>query len=133
MFKSVIAVLIALFMGQSAFAQGCTEMIKLQKPYKGMIMTIGDVTVENVFDGKKYSFYYFHDGKRLGTTWTVLPKDSKYQIRNGDTFAWIPTPANVTSVYPREEQERYDPTVFRGTKCEPMSIDFSGAPKNIPL
>lgn len=141
MFKSVISLLIALFMGQSAFAQACVDAAKRLSPYKGMIMTVSGVKAKDVsgrealmYDaGKKYNFFYAHNGKRLGATWTILPKDSKYQIKNGDVFAWIPAPASVASAYPKDEQKRYGATVFRGPKCEPMGIDFTTSPKQIPI
>lgn len=141
MFKSIIAVLITLFMGQSAFAQTCANTAKLSNPYKGMVMVISGVVAEDLkgkdalmySEGKRYSFFYSHDSKRLGTTWTILPKDPKYQIKNGDVFAWIPAPASVVSAYPKGEQERYGATVFGGPKCEPMGIDFTASPAQIPI
>lgn len=141
MFKPVIALLIAIFMGQSAFAQACVDAAKRLSPYKGMVMTVTGVEAKDVSgrealmyaEGKKYSFYYAHIGKRLGATWTILPKEPEYQIKNGDVFAWIPAPASVVSAYPKGEQERYGATVFRGPKCEPMGIDFTASPKQIPI
>jgi|GEM_PF-6331127 len=141
MSKHIIAALIAFFLAGQAIAQTCAEAAKWHKPYKGYVMTVSNVTERNVTnqesilykEGKKYTFVYSVGKKRLGSTWSVFPKDSKYQISNGDTFAWIPSPARVVLAYPQAEQERYDATIFHGPKCKRVVIDFSAMPKEIPI
>lgn len=137
----ILLALFAFFGEAKAQNHPCSTVVHALSPYKGMMMTIGGVVAQTVTgqeamlygEGTKYSFFYYDGhGKKLGATWTVLPKGGR-KIQDGDAFAWIPAPANVVATYPLADQERYSPVVFSKTGCRRTGTDFSSTPKEIPL
>ncbi|OGZ99220.1 MAG: hypothetical protein A3C07_04190 [Candidatus Sungbacteria bacterium RIFCSPHIGHO2_02_FULL_47_11] len=123
----------------AANGQACREAALKENIYGGIVGTVSGVATKPVVgkeailqgEGIRYDFVVTFWGGKTLKSYSVFPRGETRAIKNGDAFAYVRSPDSVRKAYNWEE--RFNPVVFSGSKCEIVGLDFSMSIREIPL
>jgi len=111
----------------AANGQACREAALKENIYGGIVGKEAILQGEGI----RYDFVVTFWGGKTLKSYSVFPRGETRAIKNGDAFAYVRSPDSVRKAYNWEE--RFNPVVFSGSKCEIVGLDFSMSIREIPL